>query len=186
MRQLPEEYVITDVTEDDIPALVAADRAASMLFEDTGLISPEALTDTIPHDAFAEAIKAEHVIVARHIEGYAVGFTLTSLRGKGLYLDQISVHPEHGQCGIGTELMMHLLQDAEDRKLPYVTLSTFRDLPWNAPFYASMGFREIHRNKFDEFMFEIEEAQRPLMDVAARCFMRRRVRAPLFRRKKPA
>jgi len=186
MRQLPEEYVISDVTEDDIPALVAADRAASMLFESTGLISPEALTDTIPHAAFEEAIAAGHVIGARHIEGFVVGFTLTSLRGTGLYLDQISVHPDHGQRGLGTELMMHILQDAEDRKLPSVTLSTFRELAWNAPFYASMGFREIHRNKYDDFMFEIEEAQRPLMDVAARCFMRRRVRAPLFRRKKPA
>ncbi len=186
MHQLPEEYAITDVTEEDIPALVAVDRAAAGLFEQTGLISAEALSDTIPHAAFAEAIKAGHVIVARHIEGFAVGFTLTSLRGNGLYLDQISVHPDHGQRGIGTELMMHVLQDAEDRKLPYVTLSTFRDLPWNAPFYAALGFREIHRNKFDDFMFEVEEAQRPLMDVAARCFMRRRVRAPLFRRKKPA
>ena len=27
--------------------------------------------------------------------------------------------------------------------LPAVTLTTFRDVPWNAPFYARLGFRVI-------------------------------------------
>ena len=71
--------------------------------------------------------------------------------------------------------------EAEHRKLPHVSLSTFRDLPWNGPFYASMGFREISRQQFEPYMIEIEEAQKPFMDVTKRCFMRRKVRRSLFR-----
>ncbi len=181
MRQMPERYFITLLSEPDIPALMATDRAASRMFEDTDLISQEALFDNVPRHVFEEAMINDHVLVARRPDGFPIGFALTSLRGDGLYLDQISVHPDHGQQGIGTALMVHVLEDAEARQLPYVTLSTFRNVPWNAPFYASMGFREIHRNKFDPFMFEIEEAQRPVMDISARCFMRRKVRGSLFR-----
>ena len=32
---------------------------------------------------------------------------------------------------------------ARGRRLPAVTLTTFRSIPWNAPFYASMGFVEL-------------------------------------------
>jgi hypothetical protein len=31
---------------------------------------------------------------------------------------------------------------AATQSLP-VTLTTFRDIPWNAPFYARLGFREL-------------------------------------------
>jgi hypothetical protein len=32
---------------------------------------------------------------------------------------------------------------ARYRGLPAVTLTTFRDVPWNGPFYAKLGFREL-------------------------------------------
>ena len=78
-------------------------------------------------------------------------------------------------------LLIRVLTEAERRKLPHVSLSTFRDVPWNGPFYASMGFKEIPHEKFEPYMREIEDAQRPFMDVTKRCFMRRKVRRALFR-----
>ena len=68
---------------------------------------------------------------------------LVSLRGGMLYLDQISVHPDQGQRGIGAALLTRVIDEAKRRKLRRVALSTFRDLPWNAPFYARLGFEVV-------------------------------------------
>ncbi len=183
---LPFGITITGAEASDVPALVMIDRAASTLFESTGLIDSAALDDTVPANVLEQALDAGHVFVARQNNGQPVGFTLTSQRDGSLYLDQVSVHPDFGQRGIGRALVLRILNDAEDRRLPDVTLSTFRDLPWNGPFYASLGFKEIPRSKLSPFMFEIEEAQSAFMDIAARCFMRRKVRRPLFRFKHTA
>ncbi len=184
MLTLPEGYAITSVSHEDIAALIVIDKAASALFVPTGLIRPEMLDDHVPPDAFEAAIISDHVFAARDADGRPVGFILTSQRGNSLYLDQVSVHPEHGRKGLGTALVIRILREAEDRRLPDVILSTFRDLPWNGPFYISLGFRELPRSKLEPYMLEIEDAQRPHMDVSARCFMRRKVRRPLLRFKR--
>jgi len=181
MSDLPEGYTITAAKVDDVPALIAVDKAASALFEPTGLLEPEALSDHVPADVLETEMPLGNVIAARNQHGWAVGFALIRLRGAGLYLDQVSVHPDHGQKGIGRALVEQVLTEAERRKLPHVSLSTFRDLAWNGPFYASLGFKEIPREKHEPYMQEIEDAQKPFMDVTKRCFMRRKVHRGLFR-----
>lgn len=181
MFDLPEGYSIDAATLDDIPALISVDKAASKLFAPTGLLEPEALSDHVPAAVFEVEIPAGNVFAARNQHGWAIGFALVRLRGSGLYLDQVSVHPDHGQNGIGRALVIRVLTEAEDRKLPHVSLSTFRDLPWNGPFYASMGFREIAPERLEPYMKDIESAQATSMDVTKRCFMRRKVRRNLFR-----
>jgi GNAT superfamily N-acetyltransferase len=180
MRDLPEGYSISLAELEDIPAMIAVDKAASTLFEPTGLINPEALGDHVPAEVFEAEIPLGNVLVTRNVHGWATGFALVRARGNGLYLDQVSVHPDHGQRGLGRWLLLAVLAEAEARKLPHVSLSTFRDLPWNGPFYRSLGFTEMPRDRLEPYMLEIEEAQKPFMDVKERCFMRRKVRRNLF------
>lgn len=67
-----------------------------------------------------------------------VGFAgLVRLDG-GLHLEQISVDAAHGRRGIGTRLLQAVLARGEP-----LTLVTFRDIPWNAPWYARHGFTEL-------------------------------------------
>ncbi len=181
MSDLPEGYSITAAEQDDIPALIAVDKAASTLFAPTGLLQPEALEDHVPAHVFEIESQNFNVFVARNQHGWPIGFALIGLRGNGLYLDQVSVHPDYGRKGIGRALMIRVLTEAENRKLPHVSLSTFKSVPWNGPFYASIGIREIPHDKLEPYMREIEDAQRSLMDVSERCFMRRKVRLGLFR-----
>ncbi len=181
MSDLPEGYSITSAELDDIPALISVDKAASVLFEPTGLLTADALADHVPAEVLEVEIPSGNVFVARNQHDWAIGFALIRPRGNGLYLDQVSVHPDHGQKGLGRALVIRTLAEAENRKLPHVSLSTFRDLAWNGPFYASLGFRELSRDNLEPYMIEIEEAQKPFMDVTKRCFMRRKVRRSLFR-----
>ncbi len=173
MRRLPKDYSITRAATDEIPALVEIDVAAAMLFADTGLISDEGLLMHVPEDVFATGIKARNVFVAREHHGHPIGFTLTSERGGTLYLDQISVHPDHGQRGVGSALLKRVIKDAKDRKFKRVTLSTFRNVAWNAPFYRKAGFREIKPAKLENWMTELQDALTHV-DVSQRCFMQRK------------
>ncbi|KDA03922.1 GNAT family N-acetyltransferase [Hyphomonas oceanitis] len=175
MRRLPDDYSITRAARDEIPALIRVDLAASTLFAETGLLSAEALNDHVPQEVFEQAIANDDLLVARDHKGRAVGFALTSQRGGTLYLDQISVHPDHGRKGLGRALIARLASEAKARKLKCITLSTFRDLAWNGPFYRRLGFREIAATKKADWMIDLEKVQATSLDLSKRCFMMRRI-----------
>jgi N-acetylglutamate synthase-like GNAT family acetyltransferase len=60
-----------------------------------------------------------------------------------VHLAEIDVHPEHGRRGIGTQLVKAVCQWAVANGYRSVTLTTFREVPWNMPFYERLGFEEI-------------------------------------------
>jgi len=174
MRRLPQGYLITPAAPEDVADLVFADLAASKLFAGTGYLPEDALADHVPVETLEGAMLTGHIFAVRH-GGEAVGFALTSVRGATLYLDQISVDPAHGRKGLGAALMARVHRDAARRGLKSVTLSTFRDLAWNGPFYRRLGYRELPRAKMQPWMHEIEAAQTANgLDVSKRCFMVRR------------
>ncbi|MBI1398996.1 GNAT family N-acetyltransferase [Hyphomonas sp.] len=175
MRRLPEGYWISGAAVDEIPALIAVDLASGQLFAGTGLLPESEEDDFVPADVYGAAIPAGHVFAARDRKGKPVGFALTSVRDGSLYLDQISVDPAHGRKGLGAALVRRVVRDARDRRLKSVTLSTFRDVAWNGPFYRSLGFREVARRKMTAWMLELEGIQAEKgLDVDKRCFMARR------------
>jgi ribosomal protein S18 acetylase RimI-like enzyme len=67
-------------------------------------------------------------LVGRHVDGRA-------------HLEQVSVRPSFGRRRIGRALVGRLVDRAAREGLPAVTLTTFADVPWNAPYYAKLGFR---------------------------------------------
>ena len=128
--------------------------------------------ESIPACVLADGIAAGMLLVSVDENG-PVGFALCRLQAKTLYLDQLSVDPAHGRLGIGRSLIMHVLALAEEHKRSSVTLSTFREVPWNGPYYRKLGFREIPRKKMTDWMFEIEQTQAETLDVTQRYFMQR-------------
>lgn len=60
------------------------------------------------------------------------------------HLEQISVHVDHGRRGIGTQLLTEVIK----RSASGLTLLTFRDIPWNGPWYARHGFTELPEPEF--------------------------------------
>lgn len=168
--------VISPARREDVGRIIEIDLAAGQLFAPTGLLSAEALEDHVPEDDLLNAIDRGFLKVARTRGGLVAGFFLASERGNGLYLEQISVDPAFGKKGIGRQLMQHLFDLAEDIGVNEITLSTFRSLAWNGPFYTRLGFEEVDREQMEPFMLEIEEAQAPYMDVSKRMFMKKPIR----------
>ncbi|WP_315637564.1 MULTISPECIES: GNAT family N-acetyltransferase [Microbacterium] len=58
------------------------------------------------------------------------------------HLEQLSVRPEHARRGVGRALVVAAQEEARRRGHRRLTLRTYADVPWNAPFYARCGFEE--------------------------------------------
>jgi GNAT superfamily N-acetyltransferase len=73
-----------------------------------------------------------------------VGFALVEMLGKSNpHLQEIDVLPEHGRRGLGTALLQAVFEWIRFSGYPEITLTTFREIPWNMPFYSRLGFEEI-------------------------------------------
>lgn len=59
-----------------------------------------------------------------------------------LHIDEVDVLRAFQSQGIGRALLGAAADWARTKGLQTLSLTTFRDVPWNAPFYASFGFRE--------------------------------------------
>jgi GNAT superfamily N-acetyltransferase len=115
----------------ELVLLPAIEAAADTLFEPLG-IGPLPGPGT-PRD-FAGALV---VLVA---DDPPVGFCRIDGIGGGAHLEQLSVHPDHAGRGIGRALLRAGCAWAKAQDFDEITLATYRDVPWNGPFYASEGF----------------------------------------------
>ena len=71
-----------------------------------------------------------------------VGFVHVIEAAAHAHLEQLSVSPDYGRRGIGRALVNAAMAEARRRGHSRMTLRTYREVPWNAPFYASCGFAE--------------------------------------------
>ena len=82
--------------------------------------------------------EAWRVLVAgRPVQGFAV---LERVDGE-VHLEQLSVHPSAMRQGIGTALLRAAVSVAWLVGARRVTLLTYADVPWNAPWYERHGWR---------------------------------------------
>ena len=72
-----------------------------------------------------------------------VGLCRIDALAGGPHLEQLSVHPDHAGRGVGRALLSAACDWAREAGYGDLTLATYRDVPWNAPFYASEGFVEV-------------------------------------------
>jgi GNAT superfamily N-acetyltransferase len=172
--QIPaEELRIVRAESRHLAALPEIERAAASLFPKEDL-SPEAWDDCTEPEAFADAAEEGRVWVALVDSATPVGFALVESIDGLPHLQEIDVHPDYARRGIGRLLVEKVLDTARRGGHAAVTLTTFRHLAWNAPFYQSCGFRELgdaelgaglRRTLADEAATGLDPAKR----VAMRC-----------------
>jgi GNAT superfamily N-acetyltransferase len=98
-------------------------------------------------DDLREACGEGRLWVATDANDAPVGFALASRVGANAHLDELDVHPDHGRRGLGRSLVGAVIAWARATRLPAVTLTTLRNVAWNAPFYESLGFRILARSE---------------------------------------
>ena len=72
-----------------------------------------------------------------------VGLCRIDALAGGAHLEQLSVHPDHAGRGVGRAMLRAACDWAREAGYRNLTLATYRDVPWNTPFYASEGFVEV-------------------------------------------
>lgn len=130
------------------------------------------LADDEPTDAetLARRIAAGGLLVAE-VSGEAVAFVMfREVEGCG-YIEQIDVLPSHARRGIGARLIEAVAEIARGRGWPALTLSTFTDVPFNAPYYRRLGFADVEALTLGMAQISAEHEARGL-DEASRVFMR--------------
>jgi GNAT superfamily N-acetyltransferase len=169
------EFTIDRSRLDEVVRLPEIERRAARLFAPEDL--PPALRDDVtPVADYEEAHRDGRLFVARDAGGRVVGFVhLTWLAGRA-HLEELDVEPEVGRRGIGRRLIEAACDWARDRGCEDITLSTFRDVPWNAPFYARVGFETIPTANLSPAQRALREREsRDGLDPGKRVVMIRRL-----------
>ncbi|WP_049007399.1 GNAT family N-acetyltransferase [Enterobacter cloacae] len=139
---VPLNITVRPTRCDDVYALPAIERAAGERFRRY----PE-----LAWLAEGEVISAEqHLEYAERGQSWLalandrpVGFILTEAHSSSLFIVELSVDLDWQGKGIGRQLIACVADHARQLGLTSLTLTTFRDVPWNAPFYARLGFEQI-------------------------------------------
>ncbi|GAA0936886.1 GCN5 family N-acetyltransferase [Virgisporangium aurantiacum] len=132
--------MIRAAVDADLLVLQEIERAAGEAFREIGM--PEIADDEpLPVDALAAYAAAGRAWVAVDPDDRPVAYLIADVVDGNLHIEQVSVHPRAARRGIGRDLIEHAAAYARDHALPALTLTTFTDVPWNAPYYERCGFR---------------------------------------------
>ncbi|MEE4288324.1 MAG: GNAT family N-acetyltransferase [Erythrobacter sp.] len=101
-----------------------------------------------------------------------VGFAAIGVVGRELHLAELSVARRHQRCGVGSLLLRAAMIDARNSGYRAITLNTYRDIAWNAPFYARFGFVEVENFEGRRHLQESNEGAQALgLPMDRRCAM---------------
>ena len=140
-------YEIGKTRRDELDRLPEIERAAAAVFSPDDL--PAELRDEV-HDLsfFEQAAATGRLWVARALSPpLLVGFAVVELVDGSAHLAEMDVHPHHGRRGLGRALVGEAVRWGQRSGYRSLTLTTFRHLRWNGPFYASLGFFELERKR---------------------------------------
>jgi len=147
----------------EVAALPEIERVASLLFKthhaDLGI--PDDIYER-PNsiETFTAAQKAGRLWVACDPAREPVGFALVLDLAGYAHLEELDVLPSSGRRGVGSALLATVCAWAGSAGYPAVTLRTFRDVPWNAPFYHRRGFQIVESAALSAEHVRLEASER--------------------------
>ncbi|XYH94876.1 GNAT family N-acetyltransferase [Sorangium sp. So ce1128] len=158
--------------EADLPRLPEIERSASEAFRRTDL-NVEALASVTPAEGWRDALRSGTLWVVDDGAGTPVAFLGAEAIGNELHVRELDVDLDHQGQGLGRRLLGHVIAWARTAGFQAMTLTTFRAVPWNGPFYAAMGFQELAPAETPSRLVTIlENEARNGLDPAQRCAMR--------------
>lgn len=116
-----------------------------------------------------ERLEACRVVVALDSESQKIlGFVAMRLLDGLLYLDNISVAPSASGIGVGATLLSAAIEHAECLGVQAVSLTTFREPPWNGPWFRKHGFLTMPAACIGEGLKQVMARQGLNLDVTTR------------------
>ena len=158
---------------DELTELQRIEVASGAPFREIGMVD---IADMPPLslDALAAWQQGGRAWVTVDPDDRPVAFVVVDLVDGCGHVQQISVDPGYARRGVGRRLLDHVAGWAGERGLPALTLTTFRSVPWNGPYYARCGFRELSPEEITPGLADVLAAEAALgLDPTERIAMRR-------------
>jgi GNAT superfamily N-acetyltransferase len=157
---VPAGYVIRLRREDDDGLLVRIENRAAQLFRAYGY--PHIADHPIGSIAELRAmIGTSGVWVAATLRNDPAGFAVAGRLGDHFHLRELSVDPDHGRKGVGTALVAAVVAEARRVGAAGISLTTFRAVPFNKPFYERLGFRMVATEHAPDLLVQAFGAELP-------------------------
>ncbi|KAF2120753.1 acyl-CoA N-acyltransferase [Lophiotrema nucula] len=136
-------------TPSDIPHIMKIHKEAYQTFRDHGMAMPD--FEPSPGD-FLSSLNDEKLWVAEENSSCA-GFIQADAFCNGdsdfytAYIRQVSVSTAHARKGVGKQLIEFVEGWARELELQGIDLTTYKDIPWNAPYYERLGYSTLGREE---------------------------------------
>lgn len=142
---------------EDLPLLQEIERAAGEPFRALGMAA--VADDDPPPLETLEAYQAAGRARVAERAGRPVAYLVWDEVDGAAHVEQVTVHPDAARRGLGRALIEELAADATARGVPALTLTTFTDVPWNAPYYVRLGFRVLADTELTDGLRAIRRAE---------------------------
>lgn len=150
--------VIRPSTPEDGPHLQRIELLAGKQFADVGM--PEIAGDVpASTEVLAGYADAGRSWVALDGAGRPAGYVLVDVVDGNAHIEQVSVVPDHQGQGVGRALIDQVKAWAAEHRMRAVTLTTFRDVPWNGPLYRHLGFRDLGEDELRPGLAAVRAAE---------------------------
>ncbi|WP_197058912.1 GNAT family N-acetyltransferase [Enterobacter sp. Bisph1] len=133
--------IIRPAQAEHLAALNAIEFAAYETLREAGAVTGKPVAT--PLETLGALCREGVLLVAFAADDIPVGFAGGYVAEGWLHIAEMDVHPQWQRQGIGRRLLQALLIEGKTRGVCGASLTTDRDAPFNAPFYASLGFVAI-------------------------------------------
>lgn len=171
--QPPPDFTIRKARNDDIPLLGQVERSAAELFRTVNL---DFLTNgpTVNKSHLSAMMSSNHLWVAVDKRDQPIGFVGGEELDGNFHIAEISVAQDAQGKGVGKALMAELVRQTKEEGQTAITLTTYRDIPWNGPWYRKLGFSEVSLGDMgDEYAKILDSEAQHGHDMDSRCIMRK-------------
>lgn len=166
-------YTIEHGSAVDIAWLQDVERAAGARFRSVGMAEVADHEPTAAEDLATYAAQKQ-LLVARDSHNRIAAFLIWSRKDGCAYIEEVASDPRDAGHRLGAKLIDRLQVEVQGR-LPRITLATFRDVPWNAPYYARLGFVACDASELGPDHKAAWHDQAEFLDMSRRVFMTREV-----------
>lgn len=149
--------LIRHATRADFDALRTIELASFETLRAAGAVSGEA--DSSSDEELQHYLDHVLLYAACDDDDLPVGYAGAYVAESSLHIGEMDVHPDFQRRGLGRRLMETLLAEGRARKLGQATLTTDRFAPFNASFYASLGFQLLEREQCSARLRAILDAE---------------------------
>jgi GNAT superfamily N-acetyltransferase len=134
------------------------ERAAGGWFREVGM--PEIAEDEpLPLEELTRYRQGGRAWVAADDTDVPAAYLIADIIDGSVHIEQVSVHPRAARRKIGRMLLEHAAAYAAARGIRALTLTTFAEVPWNAPYYARCGFRILDDSELSPGMRAVRDRE---------------------------